>query len=1044
MKDIILIEAASKSTYQRKYKCPYCEQKYERSKLHIHIQNKHEDLIPEGYTALRVAFNTINNKTEGHCIMCGRVSDWNEDKGRYERLCNDPKCHEAYKRMAAERNKKKYGTERLQSDPRYAEEVQRKALQGRRIAGKYKFADGGEIEYLGAYERRFLEFMDKIMNCKSEDIAAPGPTIKYNWNNAEHLYISDFYYIPYNLIVEIKDGGDNPNNNPAMRGYKTDRQLAKEAAVKATGKYNYIRQTNNDFSQIMSIMAVLKYNLQNECYDPIMRINEMTLLENKRFLLKSKLSLSKFLRDNSIDNAYELYDWMHNNIKYKSTGKYQSPEETIEKLSGDCHDQAELAYRCLIKLGYQAGKVFMVEYYDYEKPGGKTHTLTYFLSNNNYYWFENAWENKAGIHKLNGKQFIDILKPIFESWDWSGKCDKLYWTPFRANPKYGCDLGEYVGSLTPEKEPKKNIYYKDKSLNESILFNEKDIYYNKDKFDSEEINLCFITGHSGSGKSTMARDMQKNNVEHYELDDLQCIKDHFTMAQLKEYGDLIYSYFNGPGKKFYMTYQELVDKKIPGSEYEDKLFPGFVHYAMQYAKSHKDRKYVIEGVWLFCNDDNGSPWFKPEEFKDYAFYIKGTSMIVSKWRAAKRDAKEDYKDSKDQLRYSSKNFFFKNWKYYITDEKEINRFRNYFKKIAINESMLLYESDDASKLDKNFKHKSGIDFDIIDIKDNKVKGHIDEIKGKYKDYFKGFAAFEKGTNNFAGFIRVWPNWVMKEKYHGNLISPVEVKPKYRGYGLGKLLVKEAMKKYDANMLMVAKDNEIAIKMYKEMGFSISQNTKWNNEDYYIMTTNTVKLWKSTNKVTEDMSGTIGAALPAHNYIMPVTPTPAILPFESDKDNYYCVVHPKDQKLSYSITRDPLQYSMFSVDPQEKGFYKVFKTDKGKIKKPYLTFKIKDKQKAKELYESLSELYSRNITFTEHGLRSDEQPDYIYSYLTDGSIIKTNDQILFDNRFEIVNDFDTSIQEMSNNIYDYLKGEGKFSQINILEQQLNELEGIIYE
>ena len=365
MKDIILIEAASKSTYQRKYKCPYCEQKYERSKLHIHIQNKHEDLIPEGYTALRVAFNTINNKIEGHCIMCGRVSDWNEDKGRYERLCNDPKCHEAYKRMAAERNKKKYGTERLQSDPRYAEEVQRKALQGRRIAGKYKFADGGEIEYLGAYERRFLEFMDKIMNCKSEDIAAPGPTIKYNWNNAEHLYISDFYYIPYNLIVEIKDGGDNPNNNPAMRGYKTDRQLAKEAAVKATGKYNYIRQTNNDFSQIMSIMAVLKYNLQNECYDPIMRINEMTLLENKGFSLKSKLSLSKFLKDNSIDDAYELYNWMHNNIKYKSTGRYQSPEETIEKLSGDCHDQAELAYRCLMKLGYQVGKVFMVEYYDY-------------------------------------------------------------------------------------------------------------------------------------------------------------------------------------------------------------------------------------------------------------------------------------------------------------------------------------------------------------------------------------------------------------------------------------------------------------------------------------------------------------------------------------------------------------------------------------------------------------------------------------------------------------------------------------------------------
>ena len=122
--------------------------------------------------------------------------------------------------------------------------------------------------------------------------------------------------------------------------------------------------------------------------------------------------------------------------------------------------------------------------------------------------------------------------------------------------------------------------------------------------------------------------------------------------------------------------------------------------------------------------------------------------------------------------------------------------------------------------------------------------------------------------------------------------------------------------------------------------------------------------------------------------------------------------------------------------------KVFKTDKGKIKKPYLTFKIKDKQKAKELYESLSELYSRNLTFTEHGLRSDEQPDYIYSYLTDGSIIRTNDQILFDNRFELTKDFDSSIQEMSKDIYNYLTK--KNSSIDLLSEQVTELEGIINE
>lgn len=90
---------------------------------------------------------------------------------------------------------------------------------------------------------------------------------------------------------------------------------------------------------------------------------------------------------------------------------------------------------------------------------------------------------------------------------------------------------------------------------ESVIKNQEDIYYNKEKFDSGEINLCFITGHSGSGKSTMGRDMQQHGIEHYELDDLMFIKDHFTMANLKEYGGLIYSFFDGPGKKYYVTKQ---------------------------------------------------------------------------------------------------------------------------------------------------------------------------------------------------------------------------------------------------------------------------------------------------------------------------------------------------------------------------------------------------------------------------------------------------------------------------------------------------------
>lgn len=331
MQSEAMVSNATKSTYQKKYKCPYCEGRFTRAKLHIHIQEKHEDLIPEGYTALRVAFNTINNKTEGHCIMCGNVTDWNEDKGRYERLCNDPKCHEAYKKMVAERTKKKYGTERLQTDPEYAEYVQRKALAGRKMHGEYTFADGGKIEYFGSYERKFLQFMDQVMHCESEDILAPAPSIKYQYEGKTHLYIPDFYYIPYNLIIEIKDGGSNPNNHPHRTGEDELKLRAKEEAIRQLNEFSYVRVVNNDFSQVLSIMAILKYNMAHRYKDPVIKVNESMLLEttstvDKNFKPKDRIELSSLKRVHITEAIIEKYKKQYpdlRHVKCKDTDTYK-------------------------------------------------------------------------------------------------------------------------------------------------------------------------------------------------------------------------------------------------------------------------------------------------------------------------------------------------------------------------------------------------------------------------------------------------------------------------------------------------------------------------------------------------------------------------------------------------------------------------------------------------------------------------------------------------------------------------------------------------
>lgn len=201
-------------------------------------------------------------------------------------------------------------------------------------------------------------------------------------------------------------------------------------------------------------------------------------------------------------------------------------------------------------------------------------------------------------------------------------------------------------------------------ITEGLILNEPDIYYNKDKFDSGQINLCFITGHSGSGKSTMASKMSNQSIEHYQLDDVIANKMSFSMENLKEYGNLIYSFFSGIGKKYYYTPED-VKKGIVESykgDYDIDIINDFVVYSMQYAKTYKQTKYIIEGIQLYL-------CIEPEKIRKYAVYIKGTSKLVSDFRASKRDSKSKHKFV---FRFLSMQ------KSSVSLEKKIKKYRTYF------------------------------------------------------------------------------------------------------------------------------------------------------------------------------------------------------------------------------------------------------------------------------------------------------------------------------------------------------------------------------
>ena len=278
----------------KKYKCPYCDERYEREKLISHVEDEHEDFIPEKQTPTQVVFNSINKKDHGTCIVCKKPTKWNEKAGRYDRLCTNPRCRQKLREEFKKNAMKKDGTYVYTADPKFQE----KMLRGRKISSTYTFTDGGKVDYVGSYEKKFLEFIDKVMNIESKDIMAPGPTIQYEYEGEIHYWITDFYYVPGNLVLDIKDGGKNPNTRP-MKEYR-EKQIAKEASIRKMKKYNYLRLTDNNFGQFMEVLADLKYMaLDIKETQLINKINEslneaVASTFNKDFKNKGKKNLSSF------------------------------------------------------------------------------------------------------------------------------------------------------------------------------------------------------------------------------------------------------------------------------------------------------------------------------------------------------------------------------------------------------------------------------------------------------------------------------------------------------------------------------------------------------------------------------------------------------------------------------------------------------------------------------------------------------------------------------------------------------------------------------
>ena len=202
-------------------------------------------------------------------------------------------------------------------------------------------------------------------------------------------------------------------------------------------------------------------------------------------------------------------------------------------------------------------------------------------------------------------------------------------------------------------------------LNEGLVTDEPDIYYNLKKFESGEINLCFILGHSGSGKSTMANKLLKMNSDNIDINPLDALTLSYKFKSpesFKEY-ELMYN--------FLKSHPEYMGNLF--DEYYYMITNDFIEYAMEYSKRHKNKSYIIEGIHIFIYCDNVSA------FEKYAVFIKGTSAVKSFFRSAVRDYKINKNTSFDWL--NNKLAMVPEYPYY---EERINLYRKWYGSLEAN------------------------------------------------------------------------------------------------------------------------------------------------------------------------------------------------------------------------------------------------------------------------------------------------------------------------------------------------------------------------
>lgn len=238
-------------------KCPICGKTFKkRGDAAEHINGSHEDqLVRYNMDAYQLLYaSTHNGSTSGKCMMCGGDTPWNPRTGKPRKLCGNQRCADRMKALY-DRNREAKGLPD-QSTMMSDMDHQRELLQHRHISGKYRFRDGGEVDYTGQLERNFLQFCDNVLELSSDEVLPSPETFQYRdpKDGKMHSYCPDYYLSEYTLLVEIKDGGDKRNTNPRFLEETRYKVALKDDAMRKQKKYNYIRIGGAKYGPLIELL----------------------------------------------------------------------------------------------------------------------------------------------------------------------------------------------------------------------------------------------------------------------------------------------------------------------------------------------------------------------------------------------------------------------------------------------------------------------------------------------------------------------------------------------------------------------------------------------------------------------------------------------------------------------------------------------------------------------------------------------------------------------------------------------------------------------